>query len=71
MKPFKIPALNELEREALEKIREQFSVSSILFLRTIIMIAIDELAVKTAKSYADSIFDRKIEELRPDDYGER
>lgn len=70
MKPFKFPVLNELEREALEKIREQISVSSVLFLRTVIMMTIDELAVKTAKSYADSIFDRKIEELRPDDYGE-
>ena len=70
MKPFKIPVLNELEREALEKIREQISVSSVLFLRTVVMMTIDELAVKTAKSYADSIFDRKIEELRPDDYGE-
>ena len=70
MKPFKFPVLNEFEREALEKIREQISVSSVLFLRTVIMLAIDEFAVKTAKSYADSIFDRKIEELRPDDYGE-
>lgn len=68
MKPFKVPALNEFEHEALEKMREQLSVSSVLFLRTIIMMAIDELAVKTAKSYADSIFDQKIEELRPDDY---
>lgn len=69
MKPFKIPELNEFEREALEKMREQFSVSSVLFLRTAIMMAIDELAVKTAKSYADSIFSQKIDELRPDDYG--
>lgn len=70
MRSFKFPVLSELEHEALEKIRERISVSSVLFLRTVIMMTIDELAVKTAKSYADSIFDRKIEELRPDDYGE-
>ena len=68
MKPFKIPELNEFEREALERMREQLSISSVLFLRTVIMMAIDELAVKMVTSYADSIFSQKIEELRLDDY---
>lgn len=68
MKSFKIPELNEFEREALERMREQLSISSALFLRTVIMMTIDELAVKTAKSYADSIFSQKIDELRSDDY---
>lgn len=69
MKPFKIPELNDFEHEAIEKVREQLSTSSTLFVRMVISMAIDELAVKTAKDYANEIFNKKIDELRPDNYG--
>lgn len=69
MKPFKIPEFNDFEKEAIEKVREQLSISSALFVRTVIMMAVDELAVKTAKDYANVIFTEKIDELRPDNYG--
>lgn len=71
MKPFKIPEFNDFEKEAIERVREQLSISSPLFIRTVLMMAIDELSVKTAKAYAEEIFGKKIDELRPDDYGER
>jgi hypothetical protein len=69
MKPFKIPEFNDFEKEAIERVREQLSISSALFVRTVIMMAVDELAVKTAKDYANAIFTEKIDELRPDNYG--
>ena len=69
MKPLKIPNLTDFEHEAISKVRDQLSVSSVLFVRTVVMMAIDELAIKTAKQYADSIFSERLDELRFDDYG--
>lgn len=69
MKPFKIPEFNDFEKEAIERVREQLSVSSAFFVRTVVMMAVDELAVKAAKDYANAIFTEKIDELRPDNYG--
>lgn len=69
MKSFKILELNDSEHEAIGKVRDQPSVSSTLFVRIVVLMAIDELAVKTAKDYANEIFNKKIDELKPDNYG--